>query len=41
MKDATGRVIGFELLHYHPAQGARGLAVETVITSEPEPASQP
>jgi len=41
MKDATGRVIGFELLHYHPAQGASGLAVETVITSEPEPATEP
>jgi hypothetical protein len=39
MKDASGRVIGFELLHYHPAEGARGLAVETVIASEPEPAS--
>lgn len=37
MKDASGRVIGFELLHYHPAQGDRGLAVGTVITSEPEP----
>lgn len=31
MKDATGRVIGFELLHYRPADAALGLAVETVI----------
>jgi len=35
MKDASGRVIGFELLHYHPAEAAElGLAVETVIRSE-------
>jgi hypothetical protein len=31
MKDATGRVIGFELLHYRPAQSSPGLSVETVI----------
>lgn len=31
MKDATGRVIGFEVLHYHPTEAATGLAVETVI----------
>lgn len=31
MKDATGRVIGFELLHYRPAQASPGLSVETVI----------
>ena len=31
MKDATGRVIGFELLHYCPADAELGLAVETVI----------
>jgi hypothetical protein len=30
MKDASGRVIGFELLHYRPAEGV-GLAVETVV----------
>ena len=33
MKDARGRVIGFELLHYQPAEGAIGLAVETVVHS--------
>lgn len=32
MKDASGRVIGFELLHYRPAESAPGLAVETVVT---------
>lgn len=31
MKDADGRVIGFELLHYHPRQAAPGLSVETVV----------
>lgn len=31
MKDATGRVIGFELLHYRPADAKQGLAVETVF----------
>ncbi len=31
MKDASGRVIGFELLHYRPAQPEAGLAVETVV----------
>jgi hypothetical protein len=34
MKDETGRVIGFELLHYHPSQSDAGLAVETVVQSE-------
>ncbi len=34
MKDRTGRVIGFELLHDRPASGEAGLAVETVIRSE-------
>lgn len=35
MKDASGRVIGFELLHYHPSEAPElGLAVETVIRSE-------
>jgi hypothetical protein len=34
MKDATGRVIGFELLHYQPSESPElGLAVETVIHS--------
>jgi hypothetical protein len=31
MKDASGRVIGFELLHYQPADTTVGLAVETVV----------
>lgn len=30
MKDASGRVIGFELLHYRPAHSP-GLSVETVV----------
>lgn len=35
MKDASGRVIGFELLHYYPSpEPEQGLAVETVIRSE-------
>jgi hypothetical protein len=35
MKDRKGRIIGFELLHYKPANPGRGLAVETLIRSEP------
>ncbi len=31
MKDVSGRVIGFELLHYRPASAEAGLAVETVV----------
>lgn len=32
MKDASGRIIGFELLHYRPSQAAdASLAVETVV----------
>lgn len=31
MKDAQGRVIGFELLHYHPRQPLSGLSVETIV----------
>jgi hypothetical protein len=31
IKDATGRVIGFEVLHYRPPDATPGLAVETVI----------
>jgi len=31
MKDAQGKVIGFELLHYHPASADAELAVETVV----------
>jgi hypothetical protein len=34
MKDETGRIIGFELLHFHPPQSDAGLAVETVVQSE-------
>ena len=30
MKDEAGRVIGFELLHYRPAQPATPLTVEMV-----------
>ena len=35
MKDNSGRVIGFELLHYRPASPDPGLAVETVVHSAP------
>jgi len=35
IKDAAGKVIGFELLHYQPADRTAGLAVETVVRSEP------
>jgi len=31
MKNAQGRVIGFEVLHYHPSDADAGLAVETVV----------
>ncbi len=31
MKDSSGQVIGFELLHYAPAALPAGLAVETVL----------
>ena len=31
MKDKNGKVIGFEMLHYRPRDGAPGLAVETVV----------
>ena len=34
IKDAGGRVIGFELLHYQPTDRTAGLAVETVVRSE-------
>mgnify|MGYP001306786978 CR=1 FL=1 len=30
MKDKTGKVIGFELLHYRPRESA-GLSVETIV----------
>ena len=35
MKDALGRVIGFELLHYRPPSPEAGLAVETVVHGAP------
>lgn len=35
MKDSSGRVIGFELLHYHPSDAMAGLSVETVVRAEP------
>lgn len=35
MKDANGRVIGFELLHYQPARKEAGLAVETEVRTGP------
>jgi hypothetical protein len=31
IKDLDGRVIGFELLHYRPAESTKGLTVETVV----------
>lgn len=31
MKDAQGKVIGFELLHYRPTSADAELAVETVV----------
>jgi hypothetical protein len=31
MKDAAGRVIGFEMLHDTPASSDAGLSVETVV----------
>lgn len=34
MKNATGQVIGFELLHYHPKASETGLSVETIVRAE-------
>jgi len=34
MKDSEGKVIGFELLQYHPADPDLGLDVETVVLAE-------
>lgn len=34
MKDAGGRIIGFELLHYRPVSGQPGFVVETVIAPQ-------
>jgi hypothetical protein len=33
MKDRSGKVIGFELLHYHPEPATPGLSVETIVQS--------
>lgn len=35
MKDAAGRVIGFELLHYRPVESGTGLSVETIVQTAP------
>ncbi len=35
MKDRRGRIIGFELLHYKPSNPGEGIAVETLIRSQP------
>ncbi len=35
MKDAAGKVIGFEFLHCHPTDAEIGLAVETVVRTGP------
>ena len=34
IKDSGDRAIGFELLHYQPADRTAGLAIETVVRSE-------
>lgn len=31
MKNVEGRVIGFEILHYHPSEKVPSLAVETIV----------
>lgn len=31
MKDKEGRVLGFEVLHYHPVSSDAGLSVEATI----------
>jgi hypothetical protein len=31
MKDSSGRVIGFEKLHYHPSGDGTGLSVEASV----------
>ena len=35
MKNAERRIIGFELLHYHPAEDKAEIAVETIVRLEP------
>lgn len=31
MKDREGRILGFEVLHYHPLNSDTGLSVEAII----------
>jgi hypothetical protein len=31
MKNREGQILGFEVLHYHPAEPEAGLSVETTI----------
>lgn len=31
MKDRMGRILGFEVLHYRPAEPGAGLAVEALV----------
>ncbi len=31
MKDKQGQILGFEILHYRPAEPAAGLSVEAVV----------
>jgi hypothetical protein len=33
MKDADGRIIGFEMLHYKTLTDQKGLSVETIVVS--------
>ena len=33
MKDTSGRIIGFEMLHYKPLGDRKGLSVETIVVS--------
>ena len=35
MKNAERRIIGFELLHYHPAEDQAGITVENIVRLEP------
>lgn len=34
MKDAAGRVIGFEMLHYRPSGDGAGLSVEASVIAQ-------
>jgi hypothetical protein len=38
MKNASGQVIGFEVLHYQPTPGRTGLSVEVDVQTAPEAA---